>query len=130
MWAWAHPAIAALGWWGVERVQLYGQDDQLAWVLIPLLGFTLAGTALTMLVGAGAMVEMVYHLQLHRSDGSTLRYLGMALDVRSVTSWVGAAFVLALGLGLFEWMRRGFARKWSAVQTYIEAETRRREAAQ
>jgi len=47
LWAWAHPITAALGWWGVERVRLYGQDDQLAWLLIPLLGFTLAGTALT-----------------------------------------------------------------------------------
>ncbi|MDB5743896.1 MAG: hypothetical protein JWR68_2211 [Polaromonas sp.] len=47
LWAWAHPVVAALGWWGVQRVQLYGQDDHLAWVLIPLLGFTLAGTALT-----------------------------------------------------------------------------------
>ena len=47
LWAWMHPIVAALGWWGIERVRLYGQDDQLAWVLIPLLGFTLAGTALT-----------------------------------------------------------------------------------
>ena len=47
LWAWAHPVVAALGWWGVERVRMYGQDDHLAWVLIPLLGFTLAGTALT-----------------------------------------------------------------------------------
>ena len=47
LWAWLHPLVAALGWWGVERVRLYGQDDQLAWLLIPLLGFTLAGTALT-----------------------------------------------------------------------------------
>ncbi len=47
LWAWVHPIAAALGWWGVERVRLYGQDDQLSWVLIPLLGFTLAGTALT-----------------------------------------------------------------------------------
>ncbi len=46
LWAWAHPIIAALGWWGVERVRMYGQDDHLAWLLIPLLGFTLAGTAL------------------------------------------------------------------------------------
>ena len=43
---WVHPLLAALGWWGVARVRLYGQDDQLAWVLIPLLGFTLAATAL------------------------------------------------------------------------------------
>ncbi len=47
LWAWAHPVVAALGWWGVERVRMHGQDDHLAWVLIPLLGFTLAGTALT-----------------------------------------------------------------------------------
>lgn len=45
--AWLHPLVAAVGWWGVERVRLHGQDDHLAWVLIPLLGFTLAGTALT-----------------------------------------------------------------------------------
>ena len=45
--AWMHPVVAAVGWWGVERVRLHGQDDQLAWLLIPLLGFTLAGTALT-----------------------------------------------------------------------------------
>ena len=44
---WAHPVVAALGWWGVQRVRLYGQDDQLAWLLIPMLGLTLAGTALT-----------------------------------------------------------------------------------
>ena len=47
VWAWAHPVIAALGWLGVERVRQYGQDDQIAWVLIPLLGFMLAATSLT-----------------------------------------------------------------------------------
>ena len=47
LWAWAHPLVAALGWWGVKRVQTLGQDDQLAWLLIPLLGFTLAATAVT-----------------------------------------------------------------------------------
>jgi hypothetical protein len=47
LWAWVHPMVAALGWWGVVRVRAYGQDDQLAWLLVPLLGFTLAATALT-----------------------------------------------------------------------------------
>lgn len=47
LWAWMHPIAAALGWWGVERARFYGPDDALSWVLIPLLGFTLAGTALT-----------------------------------------------------------------------------------
>ena len=47
IWAWVHPVAAAVGWLGIRRVQLYGQDDQLSWLLIPLLGFTLATTALT-----------------------------------------------------------------------------------
>ena len=32
LWAWVHPMAAALGWWGIERVRTYGQDDQLAWL--------------------------------------------------------------------------------------------------
>ena len=35
-----------LGLWGVQRVGALGQDDQLAWLLVPVLGFTLAGTML------------------------------------------------------------------------------------
>lgn len=46
-WAWLHPVVASIGWLGVRRVQMYGLDDQISWVLIPLLGFTLAATALT-----------------------------------------------------------------------------------
>ena len=46
-WAWLHPVLASVGWVGIRRVQIYGQDDPLSWVLIPLLGFTLAATALT-----------------------------------------------------------------------------------
>ncbi|MBC7547752.1 MAG: TM2 domain-containing protein [Polaromonas sp.] len=46
-WAWLHPVVAGIGWLGVRRVQVYGLDDQLSWLLIPLLGLTLAATALT-----------------------------------------------------------------------------------
>ena len=46
-WAWLHPVVAGIGWWGIARVRQYGQDDQLAWLLVPMLGFTLAGTAVT-----------------------------------------------------------------------------------
>ena len=90
----------------------------------------LAVTGVIMLLGASALVEMVYHLQLHSTSGSTLQYLGMTLDIRAVTSWAGAVLVLVIGLALFEWVRRGFARRWGAVQTFIEEETRRREATQ
>lgn len=43
---WLLPIPTALGVYGVERVQQLGQDDPLSWLLIPLLGFTIAGCAL------------------------------------------------------------------------------------
>ena len=49
---WLHPIAAALGWWGVERVQAYGQDDQLSWVLIPFLGASIAVACLAAIVYA------------------------------------------------------------------------------
>ncbi|MDY0106529.1 MAG: hypothetical protein RBS27_07650 [Giesbergeria sp.] len=43
---WLLPIPTALGLYGIERVQQFGQDDRWSWLLIPLLGFTLAGCAL------------------------------------------------------------------------------------
>ncbi len=40
----------SLGVYGIERVQEFGQDDKLSWLLIPLLGLTIAGCALTAIV--------------------------------------------------------------------------------
>ena len=45
--AWFHPLLAAIGWYGIYRVRTLGQDDQLAWLLVPVLGFLLAATAIT-----------------------------------------------------------------------------------
>ena len=49
---WLFPIPTALGWWGVERVRALGQDDQLAWVLVPMLGVALAACCLTAVVYA------------------------------------------------------------------------------
>ncbi len=49
---WLHPIASALGWMGVERVQQYGQDDRLSWVLIPFLGLSIAVACLTGIVYA------------------------------------------------------------------------------
>lgn len=43
---WLLPIPTALGLYGIQRVQALGQDDQLSWALIPLLGFTMAACAL------------------------------------------------------------------------------------
>jgi len=49
---WLHPIPAALGLWGVDRVLLYGQDDKLSWLLIPLLGATISASCLMAIVYA------------------------------------------------------------------------------
>ena len=43
---WLHVLPASLGVYGVMRMVELGQDDQVAWVLIPLLGLVLAGSML------------------------------------------------------------------------------------
>lgn len=50
MLAWLLPIPTALGLYGLERVQQFGQDDTLSWALIPLLGFTLAGCAMNAII--------------------------------------------------------------------------------
>lgn len=47
---WMLPIPTALGLYGIERVQTSGLDDQASWVLIPLLGFTIAACALVAIV--------------------------------------------------------------------------------
>jgi branched-chain amino acid transport system permease protein len=88
----------------------------------------LAGTALVILAGAGAMIEMVYHLQLNSALGNELQFMGATLDAKGLNSWFGAAFVMVTGLGLFELTRRQFLRDWSDIQVDIEKEIKRREA--
>ena len=57
MLAWLLPLPTALGLYGLERAQKYGLDDPLSWVLIPLLGFTISGCALTAIVYALTATE-------------------------------------------------------------------------
>jgi hypothetical protein len=90
LWAWLHPLVAALGWWGVERVRLYGQDDQLAWLLIPLLGFTLAGTALT----------AIYYGLMSSEKWNARHNPGSPAAIAGNTSWLTiGAVVFALLFG-------------------------------
>ena len=88
----------------------------------------LAVAALLALIGAAAMVEMVYHIQLNAALGSELTFLGIKLDSKGTGSWLGSAAVMLAGLALFELCRRKFSKQWSAIQEAIEIETRRRDS--
>lgn len=105
------------------RVAAFGMLGRL-WVSYLALG----GTAAVMLAGAGAIIEMIYHLQLNAALGPQLRYMGALLNAKSLDSWFGSVFVLLTGLGLFEVARRHFVRQWNEIQEDIEKEIRRRES--
>jgi branched-chain amino acid transport system permease protein len=100
--------------------------------LRPLLASYLAlgGAGVGMLVGAGAMIEMVYHLQLNQALGPTMKYMGATLDAKGLDSWFGAAFVFLTSAALFELTRRRFVADWDRTQEEIEREIKKREALQ
>jgi branched-chain amino acid transport system permease protein len=87
----------------------------------------LAVTALLVLLGAAAIVEMIYHLQLNVAMGDEVRFLGATLHVKAVDTWFGAIFVLLTGIGLFELTRRHYLRHWGEIQEDIARDTKRRE---
>ena len=89
------------------RVAAFGKLKQI-WVSY--LGLFV--TAFVALIGAGAMIEMVYHLQLNSALGDTLKFMGVTLNAKGIDSWVGSIFVMITGLGLFEIARRHFIIEW------------------
>ena len=106
------------------RVASFGKLRQIG---VSYLGLFLTG--LVMLMGAGAMIEMIYHLQLNAALGDTLKFMGVTLNAKGIDSWVGSALVMITGLGLFEVTRRHYLHEWGLIQTDIEKEIKRRETA-
>jgi branched-chain amino acid transport system permease protein len=81
-----------------------------------------------MLAGAGALVEMIYHLQLDGGNGSQLPFAGWVLHTDSATTWGVSVALLAIGLLVFETVRRRFALIWGDIQTEIAAAQQAKEA--
>ncbi len=71
------------------------------------MGLWLSG--MVVLCGAGALVEMTYHLQLQAVQGSAVRYLGQTLDVTQTSSWLMGVGMLLAGLLPFLALRKRFA---------------------
>lgn len=68
-WAWLHPWPTLLGLYGVWRMGQLGEDDRLAWFLIPLLGLMLAGTMLMAIV-YGLMADERWDQQFNAGRAS------------------------------------------------------------
>ena len=89
--AWLLPIPTALGLYGILRVQSNGLDDPWAWILIPLLGFTIAGCALT---------AIIYGLMTPEKWNARFNPMASADAVSGHTNWftVGA-IALSLLIG-------------------------------
>jgi branched-chain amino acid transport system permease protein len=88
----------------------------------------LALSGFAALAGLSAMIEMLYHLQLNQALGPSLKFMGLSLNAASTVTWLGAAAVMVLAALVFEFVRRGFAKKWGAVQEDIERQMKAQEA--
>ncbi len=86
-WAWMHPLPALLGMLGVLRMNNLGQDDHIAWLLIPLLGLMLS---------IGMLAAITYGLT---PDEKWATRFGPESPVRP-TAWgpvIGAVVALLVG---------------------------------
>ena len=92
-----------------------------------LLYLGLFATAIVAVTGLAAIVEMSYHKQLNEALGPVVKFVGTPLDTSNSSSWLAAAAVMLVGLGLLEVVRRRFAHVWGETQAEIEGEIKRKE---
>jgi len=111
-WGWLYPAPSLLGIYGVHRMQTLGQDDRLAWLLIPLLGFTLSAAMLCALIYA-----------LGPDEKWNARYNPPGKISRG--NWmtvIGAIVALMLGAGVLMATLAFSAQRFYEIQAEVRAE--------
>jgi hypothetical protein len=88
---WLLPIPTAIGLYGVQRMRQHGVDDAWSWVLIPMLGFTIAGCAL---------MAIIYGLMEREKWNARFNPASAADSVAGGTNWftIGAV-VLSLMIG-------------------------------
>ena len=88
---WLLPIPTALGLYGIERARMYGLDDGWSWLLIPLVGFTIAGCAL---------VAIIYGLMTPEKWNARFNRLALPDAEPGRSNWLTiGAVVLALFFG-------------------------------
>lgn len=104
------------------RVAQFGRFGRVA----PSLAVMLV-SGIVMLAGAGAMIEMIYHLQLNSAMGDEVPFAGVTLHARSAMSWGVSAVLFAVGAFVLDRARRRYTEQWGEVQSEIENAARKAE---
>jgi len=105
--AWLHPWPTLAGLVGVQRMQSLGQDDRLAWLLLPLLGLMLAQAALAAIV-YGLTPDERWDARWNGGRASRASGWGAVLGVIAALA-IGATALMATiafsGQRFFEWQQ-------------------------
>ncbi len=114
-WAWLHPWPTLAGLHGIQRVQALGQDDQLSWLLLPLLGLMIAQACLFAILYGLTPDE---RWDARRNPGASVRATawGPVLGVIAALMIGATALMATIAFGgqrYFEWQVEE-ARKISA----------------
>ncbi|MBL8309903.1 MAG: branched-chain amino acid ABC transporter permease [Burkholderiales bacterium] len=115
--------FSALIMLNLRRVK-YGEWRKMRW---PYAGMFFFG--LVALWGFAALVEMAYQVQVAAGSGSALTVAKIPLDAASMSSWLVATAVLAVGGVGFEVWRRKFCKVWDDGEERIAEAIKKAEAA-
>lgn len=94
---WAMPVLTLIGLAGLRRVERYGQDDTVSWLLLPVLGFTVAGTMLQAIL-YGLTPDARWHARHNPglTDPAMASHSGWAVVIAVVLAlMVGATVLMA-----------------------------------
>ena len=94
---WLMPIPTALGLYGIERARLHGLDDGLSWVLIPFVGFTIAGCALVAII-YGLMTPEKWNARFNpgiASDGAPGHTSWLTIGALVCALMIGATALMA-----------------------------------
>ena len=104
-WAWLHPVPTAIGLLGVWRLRALGQDDTLAWLLIPLLGLMISMAMLCAILYALTPDE---NWDARHNPGHAVTATGWGAVLAAIAALlIGAAVLMGTiaysGQKFFEW---------------------------
>jgi hypothetical protein len=108
---WLYPLPTLLGAYGVQRMRDFGQDDQLAWVLIPWLGGAIAAAMLSAIV-YGLTSDEKWNARFNSSGEGRLSGWGAVL---------GVVLALLLGAGVLMATIAFSAQRYFEYQTMVNA---------